>query len=340
MRDTKIISIREVAARAGVSTGTVSHVLNNNTAARIAAATQDRVRSVAREMGYRPNRYARSLGRRKTDTIGLLISGLRNPFFVELLENAEYAALSAGYSVLLDTAPSVQGTYKVHAPLRSALPVDGVLVWSWNTQIASEFLGAQADSLPLVYIGSQRSDVSDWVTFDYEHGGRIAATHLIERGYRHIVYIAPYDYDRREKHEPRFQGCQSVCDAAGVSLSLLATQGEETRRAGLRIAEQLAAMEKGSRPDAVLCHNDVLAIGVYNGLIRAGLRVPTDIAVIGFDGIEEGDELPQSLSTIRTDTAELSRAAIALLHRRIEENTVGVPEHIIILPTLTVGRTT
>ncbi|MBC8141068.1 MAG: LacI family DNA-binding transcriptional regulator [Armatimonadetes bacterium] len=339
MRESKTISIREVAAKAGVSTGTVSHVLNNNVAARIATTTQDRVRMVAREMGYRPNRYARSLGRRKTDTIGLLISGLRNPFFVELLENAEHAALSAGYSVLLDTAPSVQGTYKVHAPLRSALPVDGALVWSWNTQVAAEFLGAQADSLPLVYIGSHRSDDSDWVSFDYEHGGRIAAQHLVERGYRHIGYVSPYDY-RAGKSEPRFWGCQSVCDEAGVPLTLLVTQGEETRRAGLRVAEQLAAMANGSRPDAVFCHNDVLAIGVYNGLIRAGLRVPEDIAVMGFDGIEEGDELPQTLTTVRTDTAELARAAIALLHRRIEENAVGTPEQIVILPTLTTGLTT
>lgn len=339
MRDTKTISIREVAAKAGVSTGTVSHVLNNNVAARIAADTQERVRSVAREMGYRPNRYARSLGRRRTDTIGLLISGLRNPFFVELLENAELAALSAGYSVLLDTAPSVQGTYKVHAPLRSTLPVDGALVWSWNTQSASEFLGAQAESLPLVYIGSLRSDGSDFVTFDYAHGGQIAAEHLIARGYRHIGYVAPYDYGT-EKSEPRFRSCRSVCDEAGVQLTLLVTQGEETRRAGLRIAERLAAMPKDSRPDAVFCHNDVLAIGVYNGLIRAGLRVPEDVAVLGFDGIEEGSELPQSLTTVRTDTAELARAAIALLHRRIAEGANGTPEYIVLLPTLTAGQTT
>ena len=339
MRDNKTISIREVAARAGVSTGTVSHVLNNNVAARIAEATQDRVRTVARELGYRPNRYARSLGRRKTDTIGLLISGLRNPFFVELLENAEHAALSAGYSVLLDTAPSVQGTYKVHAPLRSALPVDGALVWSWNTQSASEFLGAQAESLPLVYVGAPRADDSDWVSFDYAHGGRMAAEHLIARGYRRIAYIAPYDY-RAEKTDERFDGCADVCGAAGIALTLLVTGGEETRRAGLRVAEKLAAMSHDSRPDAVFCHNDVVAIGVYNGLIRAGLRVPEDVAVLGFDGIEEGRELPQVLSTVRTDTAELARVAIALLRKRLQENTPGSPESVVLVPTLTVGETT
>ncbi|MBC7805877.1 MAG: LacI family DNA-binding transcriptional regulator [Akkermansiaceae bacterium] len=322
-----------------MSPGTVSHVLNNNISARIATSTQDRVRSVAIELGYRPNRYARSLGRRKTDTIGLLISGLRNPFFVELLENAEHAALFAGFSVLLDTAPSVQGTYKVHAPIRSAWPVDGALVWSWNVQSAAEFLGTQADSLPLVYIGSNRADDSDWVSFDYEVGGRLAAEHLLERGYQRIAHISPYP-NGNERQEPRFLGCRSVCEAAGVPLTEIITGGEETRRAGLRAALEIAAMPKGSRPDAVFCHNDVLAIGIYNGLIRAGLRVPEDMAVLGFDGIEEGRELPQVLSTVHTDTVELTRVAMQLLLGRINSEGSTPPEHIVLQPTLTVGETT
>ena len=340
MQTTKMISIREVAARAGVSPGTVSHVLNGNVAARIAQGTQDRVRTVARELGYRPNPYARSLGRRKTDTIGLLISGLRNPFFVELLENAETAAENAGFSVLLDTAPSVQGTYKTHPPVRSAWPVDGALVWSWNEQSAAEFLGRQAGSLPIVYLGANRADNSDWVSFDYAHGGRIAATHLIERGYKRIVSASPYDYTMR-RSDARFDGCRETCAAAGLSLGIIVTDGEETRRAGLRVAEQIATMPKATRPDAVFCHNDVLAIGVYNGLVRAGLRVPDDVAVLGFDGIEEGRELPQMLSTVRTDTGELIDAAMNLLLARIGAETApDAPEHIVLAPTLTVGETT
>lgn len=340
MRDvTKAISIREVAARAGVSPGTVSHVLNNNISARIAPATQDRVRSVAIELGYRPNRYARSLGRRKTDTIGLLISGLRNPFFVELLENAEHAALSAGFSVLLDTAPSVQGTYKAHAPIRSAWPVDGALVWSWNMQSAAEFLGTQADSLPLVYIGSNRADNSDWVSFDYEAGGRLAAEHLLERGYKRIAHISPWS-NTGERAELRFVGCRKVCEAAGIPLTEILTGGEETRRAGLRAATEIAAMNREARPDAVFCHNDVLAIGVYNGLIRAGLRVPEDIAILGFDGIEEGHEQTQVLSTINIDTVELTRVAMQLLLERINSDGTTPSEHIVLQPTLTFGETT
>lgn len=339
MREIKAtISIREVAMRAGVSPGTVSHVLNNNIAARIAAATQDRVRSAAAELGYRPNWYARSLGRRKTDTIGLLISGLRNPFFVELLENAEVAAISAGFSVLLDTGPSVQGTYKEHAPVRSAWPVDGALVWSWNVQKAADFLGTQAETLPLVYIGSYRGDDSDWVSFDYEMGGRIAAEHLLSRGYRNLRYLAPYAYGG-ERSEGRFVGCAAACEEAGVGFGLILTGGEETRRAGLRAALEVAALPRVARPDAIFCHNDVLAIGVYNGLVRAGLRVPDDVAVLGFDGIEEGRELPQVLSTIRTDTAGLAREAMRLLVERINAEAKEA-DRVVLQPTLIVGETT
>lgn len=339
MQDRKTVSIREVAARAGVSPGTVSHVLNNNSAARIAPTTQERVRCVAAELGYRPNRYARSLGRRKTDTIGLLISGLRNPFFVELLESAEHAALLAGFSVLLDTAPAEPRDHKANAPVRSAWPVDGALVWSWNQQSAADFLGRQADSLPIIYLGSYRSDESDWVSFDYEEGGRIAGRHLANQGYRHIAYIAPYAFDI-EKREGRYNGLSAICQEAGIDFQLIVTGGEENRRAGLHVATQIAALSRATRPTALFCHNDVLAIGVYNGLVRAGLRVPEDIAVMGFDGIEEGRELPQILTTVRTATTDLASIAMRLLLDRLNSETIRAPEQVILIPTLSIGETT
>lgn len=345
-RDIKAVSIREVAARAGVSPGTVSHVLNNNAAARIAVSTQERVRSVATELGYRPNRYARSLGRRKTDTIGLLISGLRNPFFVELLENAENAAFSAGYSVLLGTAPSEHGTYKTHAPVTSAWPVDGALVWSWSVQKAEEFLGAQADTLPIVYLGGQREDNSDWISFDYEQGGRLAAEHLHQQGRRHVAYVSPYrsrtfSGDPNDPiEEARCVGCREVCAANGMTLSQIITSGEETRIAGLQAGMAIAAMPKSERPDALFCHNDVLAIGVFNGLMRAGVSVPDEIAIIGFDGIEDCRSQSRALTTVHTDTRRMTMIALELLTRRINGDYETAPMQLVMSPELIPGETT
>src|SRR4051812_10796001 len=103
------ISIEDVAKRAGVAQSTVSHVLNGNTHARIAPATQERVKQAAADLGYRPNRLARSLGRRRTDTLGLMISGLQNPFYVQLMESIERVAADANYQVLLDAPPAHAG---------------------------------------------------------------------------------------------------------------------------------------------------------------------------------------------------------------------------------------
>jgi len=334
------VSIREVAAKAGVSPGTVSHVLNGNEAARIALTTQERVRQAARDLGYRPNRIARSLGRRKTDTIGLLISGLKNPFFVELLETAESLAVEAGYEVLLDSAPSVHGTFKSHGKISSSWPVDGALVWAAAFQDAHDFLGSQADTLPIVYIGSVRADNSDWASFNYTQGGRSAAEHLLSRGYRRLAYVSPYAFGEDRHEEPRSVGFKTVCAAAGLTPRLLLTHEQETRAAGLRAGTEIAMMPASERPDAVFCHNDPLAIGVYCGLRRAGLRVPEDVAVVGFDGVEDSQYLEIPLTTVRTSGEVLCRHALQILSRRLAGDTSSPPQQIVLPTELLVGQST
>jgi len=334
------VSIREVAAKAGVSPGTVSHVLNGNEAARIALTTQERVRQAARDLGYRPNRIARSLGRRRTDTIGLLISGLKNPFFVEVLETAESLAVDAGYEVLLDTAPSVHGTFQTHGKIHSSWPVDGALVWAAGFQNAHNFLGSQAESIPIVYIGSVRDDDTDWVSFDYHHGGRSAAEHLLSQGYRRPAYVSPYAFGEDRHEEPRSVGFKEVCRAAGLETRVLLTNEQETRAAGLRAGTEIAAMPASERPDAVFCHNDPLAIGVYCGLRRAGLRVPEDVAVIGFDGVEDSQYLEIPLTTVRTSGEVLCRRALEILSRRLAGDTSSPPQQVVLPTELLVGGTT
>jgi DNA-binding LacI/PurR family transcriptional regulator len=315
------ISIREVAAQAGVSRTTVSQVLNNNAQARITDETRERVRRVAQETGYRPNLLARSLGRRRTDTLGLMISGLRNPFFVSLLEAAEAVALEAGYQVLADTAPaSALGSYSEHGRLRG-WPVDGVLMWGFPHQVASNYLGPQSQDIPVVYLGYTRRDGTCAVAFDLHGGGRQAAEHLVTQGYRRITYLYPYRAGLQEPANPsaepadlRYQAYREVCRDAGLEpRTILMPREEETRAAGLEAGLRLAALAPSERPDAVLCFNDVIAVGVYHGLRRAGLSVPGDMAVIGFDGIEEGRFLDKPLTTVVSPADVLCREAFGLL---------------------------
>jgi DNA-binding LacI/PurR family transcriptional regulator len=311
--------------------------LNGNESARIARATQERVREAAVALGYRPNRMARSLGRRRTDTIGLLISGLRNPFFVELLETAERLAEEAGYEVLLDSAPSVHGTFMGHGKVVGGWPVDGALIWATAYQHAESFLGQQAESIPVVYLGAERGDGSDWVSFDYYQGGRLAVEHLAGRGYKRIAYVTPYAFGIDRHDEPRNAAYNDVCAAAGLPTTQILTREEETRAAGLRAGQQVAAMPAGERPDALFCHNDMLAVGVYCGLRRSGLRVPDDVAVVGFDGVEETQYLDIPLTTVRTSGETLCRRALDALSRRMAGDAETPPLRAVLPAELVLG---
>jgi DNA-binding LacI/PurR family transcriptional regulator len=293
------------------------------------------VRRVAQEMGYRPNRLARSLGRRKTDTIGLLISGLKNAFFVELLESAETLTLEAGYDVMLDAAPSLHSNHQARGRVRNGWPVDGALVWATGGQHASEFLGAQADSIPVVYLGAIRKDETDWVSFDYEAGGRQATEHLVTRGYRRIAFLAPSRIE-----ELRNIGYRKVMEEAGLPLSYVLTDNEETRAAGVRAALQIAEMPAATRPDAVFCHNDMLAVGVYCGLRRAGLQAPDDLAIVGFDGVEETQFTEVPLTTVGTDNTRLCRHALSILTRRLNGDVSSAQEGIVVPTELIIGQST
>lgn len=339
------VSIRDVATRANVSVGTVSKALND-APSRIPAATREHIRRVAAEIGYQPNRLARSLGRRRTDTIGLMISGLRNPFFVELAEAAEALLLDAGYQVLLDAAPSRHGTYVRHAKLRG-WPVDGVLMWAATSEHLSDYLGAAGADLPVVYLGYLRPDdpASDAVAYDLYDGGRRMTEHLIDRGHgargAGLLHIAPSD-DAHERGNDRARAFLDVCAARGVPARVIGLPDfEETREAGYALGERVAALPAAERPGGVFCHNDVVAVGFYRAVRRAGLRVPEDIAVAGFDANPEARYLDHPLTTVATPPPPLCRAAVGLLLERISGVVPRGEGRQILLPvTLEIGGTT
>jgi DNA-binding LacI/PurR family transcriptional regulator len=324
------VSIDDVAQRAGVSRGTVSHVLNGNERARIAPATQERVRKAATDLGYFPNRIARSLGRRRTDTIGLVIPGLQNPFYVHLLESVERIAAEAGYQVLLDAAPSQSSAAR--PPKLRGWPVDGALIWGEEIYTVGHYADFQSNTIPIVCLGGEtRADDRDWVVFDVYGGVRTALEYLVqERGARRIGFVYPYSWVVRHPDEPRWHAYREMCEAhPEIVMQLLPTaQPEETRHAGLEMGLSLAAMTPAERPQAVLCFNDVVAQGVLFGLRRAGLRVPEDVAVVGVDGIDEGQHLDVPLTTVVLPFDALCREALQLLLRRIGEGRDAVPQRV------------
>lgn len=334
------ISLKQVAERAGVSGATVSRVLNGKELDRIPLETRERIMRVARELDYRPNRFARSLRDGRTGTVGLMVSGLSNPFFVEVLEAAERCLIETGYQVVQDVAPSVRGTYDHHGKLQD-WPVDGVIMWAHADQTLSTFLGSRANGVPVVYMGFDRKDDADAVYFDFYGATLELLRHISNRGYRKLCYVCPWDHRDAAIVDGRAAAYVDFCRDAGIDDRHYVMPGQqETRTAGREAGLAIAALPKSERPELLLCHNDVLACGIYHGLRRAGLRVPEDIAMTGFDGTEEGQCLDRPLTTVHTPAEEMCRSACDILLRRMSGDRESALHKVKVHGRLLVGETT
>jgi len=330
----------DVAARAQVSAGTVSRVLNGVHKARIAPATQERVRRAAEELGYKPNLFARSLLGKKTKTLGLMVNNLDNPFFVHVARSAWQRAREIGYELLLDAQFS-QDSFR-DRPRPGTSPIDGLLLWAETVQDIEFLLGHEAHGLPVVYLGLTSEAIYDAVTFDFNAGLRRLMNHLTHNGYRRPMLVTP---GAREADinlpDSRARVFHDYWREQGISASIIQLKNDiPPVEAALRGGIDIAAMPASRRPDVVVCYNDMTGIGVYNGLKRAGLKVPQDIAVTGFDGLLEGQclDLPLTTAAIPIDTA--CGAAIEMLAHRIEHDSDDPPNRISLPIRLIVGGTT
>jgi DNA-binding LacI/PurR family transcriptional regulator len=345
------VSIADVAARAGVSRTTVSQVLIGGPNHRISEATQERVRQAMKELDYQPNGMARGLRSGRTFTVGLLVNSMRNPFFVHVAEITERLLEEAGYHMILDATFSANTASSRESKLKG-WSVDGILHYHYCRVDRIEALGKSgARQRPIVFLGEKDMTTPqqhDVVVFDLYGGARRLAEHLIEKGYRRIAQIIPGEHRLLGTlaTEPRYRAYTEACEAAGVQLETLFVDGDNAamgRELGLALGQRSAK----KRPEAVLCFNDSIAIGVYYGLRRCGLKVPGDIAVAGFDGIEESQILDCPLTTVNLPVEELCRQAVAVLLERMaakydgKESSESAPVAHIVVPTeLRVGEST
>jgi LacI family transcriptional regulator len=345
-------TLREVSDRAGLSRATISRILNNRGAeSRIPQSTQDRVRKIAEELNYRPNRVAQGLVTGRSNIIGLMIPGLHNPFFMTLLEMAEVRAFQSGYDVLPDSAFQLRNNYGVRGKL-SGWPVDGIVAWLAADKHVSDYLDAWTPDMPTVYIGYQRDDASDYVAVDREMGIRQLMEHMVARGYKRIAYI--YPWKDLQPLDVRYMFYETICsdmnrEPERIHLELMEPENTTRlvtqaglREAGLKTGITLGGRAASDRPDAVICHNDLVAIGVYHGLVRCGIDVPREIGVAGFDGIDEGLYLDKALTTVVSPGAAIVEEAMTMLTDRLEHGYGEVPEprQVILDSALRIGGTT
>jgi LacI family transcriptional regulator len=291
-----------------VATGTVSNALHNP--AIVAPETLARVQAAIEELGYVPNAAARQLSRGRSGSIGLLVLDSRNPFFNDLAAGVDDAASALGVAVLLATSSERADRERLYLDHFEQSRVDGLLVTPVGRSI-KQLKAIRDRGTPIVLL-DRLATVAGFnsVGCDDIAGGRIAGQHLVEMGCRNIAFVGgPIAL---EQVRNRLAGLEQVAGQAGVRVSHHATARmapDEGRRVGLEIAAMPASM----RPDGVFAANDLLALAILQALVLTGVRVPDDIALIGYDDISFASLATSPLSSIRQPAHEMGRRAMELL---------------------------
>lgn len=293
----------DVARYAGVSTAVVSYVLNDGPKS-VAGPTRQRVLDAVRVLGYRPNTTARALSRGRADMLGMIVSDSRNPYFAELVCAVEVAAQKAGRSLLVINTHARRAAEQDPVAALASQQVDGMVVASILNPAEQHALASL--DVPTVLIDQYRGaeEVASIGT-DYYAGARDGVGHLVGHGHTRIAFVGGEpEVDRRE------QGWVDTLSEAGLPLGPRYRVGfglENGYAAGLRLAAE------SPRPTAVFAASDQLAIGVMNALHASGVRVPDDVAVVGFDGTNEARYAWPPLTTVAQPMSVVAEEAVRLL---------------------------
>jgi LacI family transcriptional regulator len=301
-------TIADVAAKARVSTATVSRVLAGVGRAR--PETQARVLEAARELDYRPSEVARSLKRRSTQTLGLIITDIENPYFPQLVRSVEDAARAAGFSVLLCNAADDPDREASYLDLLVDRRVDGLIIAASSLGVRQgEWL--MAPPIPVVLVNTEAPGSGlPTITSDNAGGGRIATEHLLGLGHSRFGYLMPPP--RNVDAPARLAGVRAALTDAGCPPEALAIAHGDALVGGGEMAA-IDLLEHAARTTAIVAYNDLMAIGALRALRQHGRRVPMDVSVVGFDDVAVAEYVDPALTTISQRTEEMGRWAVERL---------------------------
>ena len=328
-------TIRDVAQRAGVSISTVSRVLNNSAA--VDEAKRQRVEEAAEALGYSPNPAALSLLGQSTGGIGVLLPYIAGDFFSEFLHGIDRVTSDSGYFLIVSS--SHRNVKEFQAVLQGInRRVDGLIVMSTevSAQVVCDWL---PDGLPIVFVNTEvdREGI-EAVNFDNRGGAYSLTEHLIEQGHRRIAFVAgpSASFDAND----RLEGYRSaLCDHGIEPDEAVEFPGDFTMEAGEAAVPDLLALDP--RPTAVFAANDLSAYGVLNGLREAGLDVPGDVIVAGFDDIQLASLSSPTLTTVHAPVREMGLEAIERLLGMIkgaddrDRSSVTLPTRVIVRESTT-----
>ncbi|MFG1831099.1 LacI family DNA-binding transcriptional regulator [Micromonospora chersina] len=317
--------LKDVAERAGVSVKTVSNVVNGYQHVR--ADTRARVEAAIAELNYRPNLSARNLRKGRTGVIALAVPELDIPYFAELARHVVTAAAAHGWTVLIDqTGGGPEQERKAASGIGDHM-IDG-LIFSPLALTADDLAGL--DGMPMVLLG-ERVDhgPADHVVVDNVAAAREITAHLVGLGRRRIAAIGSQRTPEGASARLRLAGYTAALADAGIAYDerLVAPAPAWHRADGAAAMRHL--LSTGVRPDAIFCFNDTLALGALRALHEAGLRVPDDVAVAGFDDIEDGRFSIPTLSTVAPDKERIARLAVELLANRLTADPDAPPRELV-----------
>ncbi|MCC6731160.1 MAG: LacI family DNA-binding transcriptional regulator [Chthonomonadales bacterium] len=322
-----------MAVRAGVHCSTASHVLNGaRGSTRVSDGTRRRLQQVAADLGYVPSRPAQTLRTRQSRVVGLLTGSLENPFFARMVSLCSEELERGGYDVVLAVRRSDEPTDLHLLRALNSRQLDGILLWSETSSEVRERV--QRPDMATTVVMGYRIPCRASVSGDLEVGVREAMRHLVAGGCRRIAYFA-LDLAIRREGDPRHDVYCDEVTARGLAPHVITYDGLAFDVGAARECGERLASGRGPLPDALLCFNDVAAMGALMGLRRQGVRIPDDIALVGCDDLPLAAELDVPLTSIAYPLGEMCRTAVDLLLERVQaaEGLAALPPCHVLLPT-------
>jgi LacI family transcriptional regulator len=304
------LTIKDIAQIAGVSNATVSRVINNRDVG-VGEDTRERIKQIIREQGYRTNVIAKSMITRRTNSIGLILPDVSNPFFYDIAKSVEATAEASGYTVFLCNSDDTLERERRYINALGDRGVDGIVLVP--ASIGKRGPEDLSFIVPVVLMDRPLSGKNVGVYIDNAQGEYMATEILIKEGHRKLAFVGGLRSDHNVAS--RFKGFRKACADYGIEVDEdRCLFGEFTVQAGIAYSERIACMEVS----ACVCANDLIALGLIAGLKKSGTQVPDDISVIGFDDILLSEISSPSITTVKQPTIEMGAMATTMLLELIE----------------------
>jgi LacI family purine nucleotide synthesis repressor len=310
-------TIKDVARIAGVSTTTVSHVINKTRF--VAEATQERVMQAVKELNYAPSAVARSLKCNTTRTIGMLVTQSTNPFFAEVVDGVESYCYRQGYTLILCNTGGIYEKQRDYIRMLAEKRVDGMLVMCSDlTEELREMLDAHQDIPKVIMDWGPESSKADKIIDNSEEGGYLATKYLLEKGHAKIACLS--GQVQKVACIERIAGYKRALSEFGIPFQEnYILEGNFECDTAVEAADKVAAMPIEQRPTAIFCFNDIMALGLISRLQQLNINVPDDISVVGYDNIDLAAYFSPPLTTVHQPKRRVGKTAFEILLERIKD---------------------